>query len=114
MTQTEVKELLERYSIFKRFLDSQAYAKEFFDPDSTQKIDKKEIYESRIQVIESLIGLLEPSDEYTLLYLHYIKGISVEKCSECMYMSTRTGYRLLSKAHEKLFDFVNKRGEPEK
>ena len=110
MKETEIIDLLKSYSVCKKFLDSQAYAKEYFDPDGTQKIIKKEIYESRINAIESLIQLLEPSEEYTLLHLHYIKGITVEKCAESMNVSRRTAYRILKKAHESICDFINKKG----
>lgn len=109
MKETEVIELLKQYSVFKKFLDAQAFAKEYFNLDDTQDIDKKEIYEAKIHAIESLLQLLEPSDEYTLLYLHYINGIPVEKCAECMYMSRRTAFRMLKKAHERICDFINKK-----
>lgn len=109
MKEAEIIELLKQYSVCKKFLDSQAYAKEYFNPDDTQKIDKKEIYEARIHAIESLIQLLEPSDEYTLLHLHYIKGITIEKCAECMCMSQRTAFRMLKKAHGRICDFINKK-----
>jgi len=103
MKETEVIELLKQYSVCKRFLDSQAYAKEYFNPYDTQKIDEKEQYEARLHAIESLVQFLAPSDEYTLLRLHYIKGLPIEKCSESMYISRRTGYRLLKKAHKSLY-----------
>ncbi len=108
--QIDVVELLKQYRVSRTFLDSQKYAKEYFDYYDRFDIDKKEVYEARLHAIESLIQLLEPSDEYTLLHLHYIKGISVEKCAECMYVSERTAYRMLEKAHKKLCDFINKKG----
>ena len=110
MSVAEVIELLGQYSVCKRFLSSQAYAKEYFNPDDTQRIDEKEVYEKRIHAIESLIQLLSPSNEYTLLRLHYTKGICVEKCAECMGVSRRTAYRMLKKAHSCLCDFINKKG----
>lgn len=110
MKEAEVIELLKQYSVCKKFLDAQAYAKEYFNPYDTQKIDKQEVYESRIHAIESLIQLLEPSDEYTLLHLHYIKGIPIEKCAECMYMSRRTAFRMLKKAHNRICNFISKKG----
>ena len=109
MKETEIIELLKSYSVCKKFLDSQAYAKEYFDPDSTQKIDKKEVYEARIHAIESLIKLLEPSDEYTLLHLHYIKGVPIGKCAECMSVSCRTAFRKLNKAHKSIYELVSKK-----
>lgn len=103
MKEQELIDLLKSYSICKRFLDSQAYAKEYFNPYDTQQIDEKEVYESKMNLIESLIQLLAPSNEYTLLRLHYIKGIPVSKCAESMNISTRTAYRLLKKAHKSLY-----------
>lgn len=113
MIEAEVVDLLKQYSVCKRFLDSQEYAKEYFNPDDTQKIDEKEQYETRIHVIESLIQLLAPSDEYTLLRLHYIKGIAVKKCAESMNISVRTAYRILNKSYKHLSDLVSKKGGAE-
>ena len=113
MNEVEIIELLKSYSVCKKFLDSQAYAKKYFDPDGTQQIDKKEVYEARVHTIKSLIQLLEPSDEYTFLYLHYIKGIPTEKCAECMSISRRTAFRMLKNAHLRLCDFINKKGGAE-
>jgi len=110
MKETEIIELLKQYSVCKKFLDSHVYVKEYFDSDSS-KDDKKKIYEARIHAIESLIQLLEPSDEYTLLHLHYIKGLPVEKCAECMRVSQRTAFRMLKKAHVRICDFINKKGD---
>ena len=111
MQESEVIELLKQYPVCKRFIDSQAYAKEYFNPHSTQQICDKEVYAARMCVIESLIQLLAPSDECTLLYLHYIKDFSVEKCAECMYMSRRTAYRMLKKAYKLICEAINKTKE---
>ena len=109
MKENEVIDLLKQYSVCKKFLDSQAYAKEYFNPYGTQKIDGKEQYEDMMHTIESLIQCLAPSDEHTLLRLHYINGLSVEKSAESMNMSRRTAYRRLKKAHLRLCDFINKK-----
>ena len=109
MIKTEVIGLLKQYSVCKRFLDSQAYAKEYFDPHDRQKNDEKELYETRIHAIESLVRLLAPSDEYTLLWLHYIKDLHIEKCAESMCISVRTAWRRLNKAHRLLSDLVGKK-----
>lgn len=107
----DLKTLLKSYSVCEKFLHSQEYAKEFFDPWGTQKVGKKDTYEARMNVIESLIQALEPSDEYTLLHLHYIKGVPIEKCAECMCVSPRTAYRMLKKAHKTICDLISKKGE---
>lgn len=113
MEEIEVIKLLKEYSICKRFLDSQSYAKEYFNPYDAQEIDEKEKYEARLHLIESLIQLLAPSNEYTLLRLHYCKGISIEKCAECMSVSSRTAYRILKNAHKKLSNLINTKGGAE-
>ena len=109
MSENEVKELLKQYSMCKKFIDAQASVNKYFNLDCTQKIDEKELYEARIQSIESLMELLKPSDEYTLLYLHYVKGIAVEKCAEYMYVSRSTVFRILKKAHRRLCKIINKK-----
>ena len=110
MNQTKIKTLLDSYLTCKRFLHSQEYAKEYFDPDGTQELVKKEEYEARMRAVESLIQYFEPSDEYTLLHLHYIKGVPIEKCAESMGMSSRTAFRMLKKVIESICNLVNKKG----
>jgi predicted DNA-binding protein (UPF0251 family) len=110
MKYDKIKELLKQYLVCRRYLDSQEYAKEYFNPNDTQKIDEKEQYEARLHAIESLIQFLAPSNEYTLLRLHYCKGISIEKCAESMDISYRTAYRILENAYKKLSVLINKGG----
>lgn len=102
-----VIDLLKSYSKYKIFLHSQEFAKKYFDKFGTHKIVKNDEYEEKMHVIESLIELLAPSDEYTLLHLHYIKGVTVEKSAECMCVSERTAYRILKKAHKAICDMVS-------
>lgn len=113
MKEIDIVTLLNSYSVCKKFLDSQEYTKEFFDTNATHKVVKKEIYEARMHVIESLIQLLEPSDEYTLLHLHYIKGLPVEKCAECMFVSRATAFRMLKNGRNTIVNLVNRRADNE-
>lgn len=106
-----VADFLKSYSICSTFLRSQDYSKEYFDPYDTQKREKVILYTARLEAIESLISLLEPSAEYTLLHLHYIKGVPVEKCAESMCISRRTAFRMLKRAREYLYELINKKGE---
>ena len=112
MKEVELIDLLKQYQVCKKFLDSQAYAKDYFDPYDEQCVAEKEVYEARLRAIESLIKLLAPSDEYTVLYLHYIKGLSIEKCAESMRMSSRTAYRLLGRSYKYICKTINEIGEP--
>jgi predicted DNA-binding protein (UPF0251 family) len=108
MKEVEIIELLKSYSVCKKFLDAQAYAKEYFNHNCT-KLTEKDTYETRIHVIESLIKLLEPSDEYTLLHLHYIKGVPIGKCAECMSVSSRTAFRKLNNAYKSIYELISKK-----
>lgn len=110
MKEIDIINLLKSYKVCKKFTASQEYAKRYFDPAGTQEIIKSEQCEARIHTIESLIQLLAPSEEYTILHLHYIKGIPVEKCAECMFISTRTAWRILGKAHKSIYEMVSKKG----
>ncbi len=110
MKEIDIINLLKSYKTCKKFVQAQEYAKTYFDPTGTQEISKSEQCEARMNTIECLIQLLAPSEEYTLLYLHYIKGIPTEKCAESMFISTRTAYRLLSKAHKSIYELVSKKG----
>lgn len=108
MTETDIISLLKSYSINAKFISSQKYAKEYFDEDGTLTLSGEEECLARMDVVESLIDLLKPSNEHTLLYLHYIKNIPVKQCAECMDISERTAFRLLSKAHKTIYEKVTK------
>ena len=97
---SDVVKLLEYYPICKRFVASQKYAAEYFDATVESEGDYRKI----MSLIESLIKSIAPSDEATLLHLHYVKGLSVEKCAECMFVSRSTGFRLLKRAQDKVFE----------
>lgn len=105
MKETDLVIFLKSYSVDKKFISSQKYAKEFFD--KTLSVDDTRL--GRMSVIEDLITLLNPSDEYTLLHLHYIKGLSTKKCAECMGISRSTAFRLLKKAHIALCEKLTKK-----
>lgn len=113
MADIDIVALLKSYSVCKKFLHSQEYAKEFFDPYGTHQIVEKELYEARVHIVESLIQLLEPSNEYTILHLHYIKGVPIEKCAECMSISRSTAFRMLKKAHKEIMNLVDRRADNE-
>lgn len=106
MTESELKELLVSYPVCKRHLSAQKYAKEYF---GAADVTPKSYYEARIALVESLIKLIEPSDKYTLLRLHYIEGLSIEKCAECIGVSRRTGYRLHDKAIKSLHCIIRRK-----
>ena len=109
-----VSSLLSSYLPAQRLLRSQEYAKEFFDPDDNHEISHKTEIEEKLDLIESLVELLGVSDEYTVVHLHYFKGLSVDKCAESMCISRTTAYRLLGKAYKRIYDKLSKTSSTEK
>ena len=53
---------------------------------------------ARMYEIRHFINSLPNSDEKILLYYHYIKGESIEKCAELLGMSRSSAFRLKRKA----------------
>jgi hypothetical protein len=95
---SEVIGLFKSYSVYAKQFFAETYAKEFFDPYETfQGLPDK--CRERMNYIQGLISGLAPSDFATLLNLHYINNLSMEKCAECMAISKRSAYRLLNRAH---------------
>lgn len=101
--------LLKSYSTDKRFVSSQKYAKEYFDKYGTMTLSGEDECLARMNLVESLVELLNPSNEYTLLRLHYIENLPVERCAECMCISRRTAFRLLKKAHKTIYEMVTRK-----
>lgn len=98
---TEIAGILSAYREYGLLISSQEYAKEYFAHSSRVKY-KEECIE-RMRAIENLIKQMLPSKEGNLLHLHYIVGLSLEKCAEAMDISRRTAYRVLDRAHTMAF-----------
>ena len=96
----DVVKLLEYYSVCKRFVASQEYAAEYFDTPADKDVEYRKI----MSLVETLVNSIAPSDEATLLHPHYIKGLPVEKCAECMSLSRSTGFRRLKRAQNKVYE----------
>ena len=94
-----IKQILESYSAHKKYINSIDYAKTYFGLEIDERINDDIALRLRMVAnIDLIVDYLPPSDEHTLLVLHYLKNIPVEKCAECLNISTRTCYRLLDKA----------------
>lgn len=96
---SEAEKLLRNYSVYKKQFFAETYAKTFFDPDGTFKVLGAEDPREKMELIERLVESFAPSNMATLLNLHYINGIPIEKCAECMVMSRASTFRLLKRAH---------------
>lgn len=101
---SEVIELLKSYRVCATQINAQKHARTFFDPyDRFQEWGIEECTE-KMNFIKDLISKISPSDEATILGLHYMNGLSVDVCAECMFVSRMTAFRLFRKA----IDSINK------
>lgn len=96
---TEAEKLLRSYTVFKTQFFAETYAKTFFAPGGTFKALGAEDPREKMEFIERLVESFAPSNMATLLNLHYINGLSIEQCAECMAMSRSSVFRLLNRAH---------------
>ncbi len=114
MKKADLISLLKSYSINAKFISSQKYAKEYFDKDGTLTLSEEDKRLASMHVVESLIDLLKPSNEHTLLHLHYIKDIPVKQCAECIGISERTAFRWLDKAHKTIYEKITEGADDER
>lgn len=104
---TEQKKLIENflrgYSLNGKLLTMEKYRDEYFGDNYSPISDEgmpREVPLARARMFEvrHFILSLKNSDEKLFLYYHYIKGDSVERCSELLGISERSCYRLKNKA----------------
>ncbi len=59
---------------------------------------------ARMYEVRHFILSLDNSDEKLLLYYHYIKGESVDRCAELLGVSSRTAFRIKARALQMAFE----------
>jgi len=97
---SKVENFLKGYRLNRKFLELERYEKEFPGVMDDGNTDISEVAFARPKMYEvrHFVMGLKNSEEKLLLYYHYIKGISVERCSELLGMSRSSGYRLKKRA----------------
>ncbi len=102
----EVKKYLEGYEASKKLLRMMKYEKDFFgneNEDDSEDIllipgGDEMMLKSKMYDIRRFIVSMDDGNEKTLLFYHYIRGFSVEKCSEMMNIGRTSAFRLKKKA----------------
>lgn len=97
---------LKSYWINKKLLRMEKYHKTYMgggSPDALESVDKEILNEAplaraRMFDVRHFILSLDNSDEKLFLYYHYVKGESVERCSELLGLSRRSGFRMKNRA----------------
>ncbi|MBQ9112294.1 MAG: hypothetical protein IJY08_01815 [Clostridia bacterium] len=62
---------------------------------------------ARMFSVRHFILDLDNSNEKLFLYYHYVKGESVERCSELLGVSRRSGFRIKNRALSMAYDKIN-------
>ena len=89
------KDFLSSYSLHKKWLNADRYAKEYFGAPPT---GDEVFLEAKLFRVREFVASLPNCPEKLFLHCHYIRSHSVEKCAELMEISTRSAYRLKNRA----------------
>lgn len=101
---SEVEDYLRSYSFYKKLLKLDRYEQEYF---GASPMRERSIYEHHGEVslahakmfeVRHFIMMMQNSDEKLLLYHHYLRGESVERCAELLGMSRSSAFRLKKRA----------------
>ena len=99
---TEIQKMenyLKGYMLNQKLLRLDRYERTYFGyRDSEETIPDTPIARAKMFEIRHFIMSLENSDEKLLLYYHYIRGETVEKCAELLGISRSSGFRLKKRA----------------
>ena len=98
MSESETLELLSSYRFYRNVVESMNTARKYYIYDWETFNELITDYQKKIEFIERLVVSFAPSRIFILIDLHYLKGIPLDKCFECMNISRSTGYRYLKTA----------------
>ena len=103
-----VDNYLRGYILYQKLLRLDRYERTYFGyRDSEEAIPDEPIAKAKMFEIRHFIMSLENSDEKLLLYYHYIRGETVEKCAELLGISRSSGFRLKKKALTVAFEVMS-------
>ena len=91
---------LKGYSLHKKMLQLNIYEKRnsLFSEWNEETPGELPLARARMFEIRHAIMSLENCDEKLMLYYHYIKGETVERCSELLGISRSSGFRMNRRA----------------
>ena len=98
----EARDFLRDYQIGLRFLQLRHFERrrnpeEQFPTGDEFLRGNEAFWRARMQAVCSLIGAMKNGREKLILYYHYVQGESLERASDRIGFSRRTGYRLHQK-----------------
>ena len=96
----ELEEYLRGYSFHEKLIAMDEYARSYFYSPRKDGAGAGEIPLARVKLFEirHFIMSMDNSDEKLLLYYHYVKGESIERCSELLGVARCTAFRMKKRA----------------
>ncbi|MBQ8140138.1 MAG: DUF1492 domain-containing protein [Clostridia bacterium] len=91
---------LKGYQLNRKLLRLDRYEKEYFHTDEgdVEAFGEAPLARARMFEIRHFIMEMRNCDEKLMLYYHYIKGESVERCAELLGISRSTAFRMKRRA----------------
>ena len=91
---------LKSYGLNQKLLRLDRYERSFFGYETMEETLPGELTLARAKMYEvrHFIMNMENSDEKLMLYYHYIRGETVEKCAELLGIARSSGFRLKKRA----------------
>ena len=96
---SEAENYLKGYTLNKKLIYAERYEAEFGGSgDDLELLGDIPLARARMFEIRHFIMDMPNSDEKLMLYYHYVKGESVERCGELLGVSRSSAFRLKAKA----------------
>ena len=97
-----IENYLKSYCFCRRILSMKNYEEKYFDTmewESESPLEFTVIKAKMYEVRHFILGM-QNSAEKVILYYHYVRGDSVERCAELLGISRSSGFRLKKRALE--------------
>ena len=110
MDANEMDNYLKGYGLNMRLLKMDRYEREYFGyKENEEPLMMTDVTVARAKMYEvrHFIMGMKNSDEKLLLYYHYIRGESVERCAELLGISRSSGFRLKKRALQRAIVHMN-------
>ena len=100
----QTENYLRSYAFYKKLLRLDKYEQDYF---GTSALGERSVYEHHGEIslahakmfeVRHFIMMMQNSDEKLLLYHHYVRGESVERCAELLGISRSSAFRLKKRA----------------